>query len=250
MDPAYVKEFAILSAVALLIGVSKAGFGGGTGILVGPLLVLVFPSAKESVGLMLPMLAFCDVAALYPYWRKWDNRNVLVLMPGALVGVALGALALNDMSDYLLKKIIGGVAIAFALLQVYRDWIVRSEKPLTPGWRLGSLVGLGTGFVSTLSHVGGTLTTMYLIPQRLDAERFVGTTTAVYLLVNLAKIPVFVYHGMLTIDMLVTDAPLIPILLLGIALGVYLNRRVPSAWFSRVVLVVVLVTGIQLLVKD
>jgi uncharacterized membrane protein YfcA len=249
MDYDAVREFAILSLVALMIGVSKAGFGGGTGILVGPILVLIFPTARESVGLMLPMLFFCDVAALYPYWNKWDKRNVLVLMPGALIGVAVGAMALGEMSDYFLKKTIGGLAVVFALLQIYRNWIVRSEKPLEPGWVLGSLVGLGTGFVSTLSHVGGTLTTMYLIPQRLDPERFVGTTTAVYLLVNLAKIPVYVKQEMITTDVLLKDAPLIPILLLGIALGVYLNRRVPSKWFSRVVLIIVFVTGFQLLLK-
>jgi uncharacterized membrane protein YfcA len=250
MDYEAVKEFAILGLVALMIGVSKAGFGGGTGLLVGPLLVMVFPSAKESVGLMLPLLAFCDLAALYPYWRKWDTRNVLVLMPGALLGVFLGDRALDHMSDYLLRKTIGGFAVAFALLQIYRDWILRREKPLIPGWRLGSLVGVGTGFVSTLSHVGGTLTTMYLIPQRLESDRFVGTTTVIYLLVNLAKIPVFIHHDMLTSDMLAKDFPLFPLALLGTALGVYLNRRVPGKWFSRVVLVIVLVTGVHLLIKD
>jgi uncharacterized membrane protein YfcA len=109
-------------------------------------------------------------------------------------------------------------------------------------------VGLGTGFVSTLSHVGGVLTTMYLLPQRLTNERFVGTTTAVYFLINLCKIPAYLRLGVLNADIFLRDLPLFPLVLLGTAGGVYLNRRVPGAWFSRVVLGVVLVTGVALLI--
>jgi hypothetical protein len=239
----------ILCLAAMLIGVSKAGFGGGTGIIVGPLLALLFP-AKEAVALMLPLLLACDIFALYPYWRKWDAANVRVLFPGAMVGIVIGYLALGKMSDELLKRAIGGLAIGFALLQVYRDLIIRSEGRLAPRLWHGSLFGLGTGFVSTLSHVGGTLTTMYLIPQKLDSERFVGTTTALYFLVNAAKIPAYLSLDMLNTDVLVQDLPLLPVVFAGTFLGVYLNRRVPAAWFTRVVLVIVFVTGIQLLLGD
>jgi uncharacterized membrane protein YfcA len=241
-------EFAVLCLVALLIGVSKAGFGGGTGILVGPLLILFFP-AKDSIGMMLPMLFACDVISLFPYWRKWDTRNVLMLLPGAIVGVVLGSLALNHMDDYWLTKTIGGLAVGFALLQVYRDWIVKTATALTPRWWLAIPVGFGTGFVSTLSHVGGILTTMYLIPQKMDAERFVGTTTALYFLVNLIKIPPYIYLDVLKPEGFIRDLPLFPIVLVGTLLGVWLNRRVPGQWFSRMVLVFVLLTGIWLLVK-
>lgn len=238
----------ILVLVALLIGISKAGFGGGTAILVGPLLLILYP-AKESVALMLPLLFACDVASLYPYWRKWDEFNVLTILPGAAVGIFLGSFALGSISDAFLAKTIGGLAIAFAVLQVYRDWIVRTEKPLAPSLGFGVVVGLGTGFVSTLSHVGGILTTMYLLPQRLENERFVGTTTALYFLINILKIPAYLQLEVLTLDVLLRDLPLFPIVFVGTALGVYLNRRVPGRWFMRVVLVFVLITGIHLLLK-
>lgn len=241
-------DWVALCIAALLIGISKAGFGGGTGVLVGPLLALIFP-AKESVGLMLPLLFACDIVSLYPYWKKWDNRNVLVLIPGAIAGVALGTVVLGAISDQVLARAIGAMAIVFSLLQVYRDWVLKSTKPLVPPWWLGVIVGFGTGFVSTLSHTGGLLTSMYLLAQRLDNERFVGTTTAVYFLINLAKIPAYLQQDLITADVWWRDLPLFPIVFAGTALGVYLNRRVPSAWFSRVVLVLVLVTGVWLLVK-
>jgi uncharacterized protein len=240
-------EIVILCLAALLIGVSKAGFGGGTGIIVGPILALLFP-AKESVGLMLPLLVACDIFALYPYWRKWDLRNVQVLVPGALVGILCAYPLLQKMSDEGLKQAIGGLAVGFAILQIYRDWILKTDQRLEPRFWHGTLFGLGTGFVSTLSHVGGTLTTMYLLPQKLDSERFVGTTTAVYFLVNAAKVPAYIYLDMFNEEILMRDLQLLPVVFVGTFLGVYLNRHVPAQWFTRVVLVMVLVTGIKLLI--
>jgi uncharacterized membrane protein YfcA len=241
-------EYLVLGLAALIIGVSKAGFGGGTGILVAPLLALLFP-AKESVALMLPLLFACDIASLYFFWRQWDQRNVAILMPGALAGIILGTFALDLVSDELLKKSIGGLAIVFAVLQAARAWR-RGSRPVPASAWLGFVVGLGTGFVSTLSHVGGILTVMYLLSQRMDNIRFVGTTTAVYFLINLAKIPSYLYLHMLNAEVMLLDLPFLPAAILGTALGAYLNRRVPGAWFARVVLGLVLLTGCVLLFGD
>jgi uncharacterized membrane protein YfcA len=198
---------------------------------------------------MLPLLFSADVLSLYPYWRKWDLPNVLVLTPGAVVGIALGTWALGMVSDALLGRAIGAMAITFALAQIVRSWLLRNRPAFEPRLWHGSIAGFGTGFVSTLSHVGGVLTTMYLLPQKLDNERFVGTTTAVYFLVNLCKIPAYLKLDLLSLEIFQRDLLVLPAVLAGTALGVYLNRRVPGAVFTRVVLAVVLISGVALLVR-
>ena len=52
----------------MLIGVTKAGFGVGTGILATPLLVLVMPP-KQAIGIMLLLLLLTDILSLFYYWR-------------------------------------------------------------------------------------------------------------------------------------------------------------------------------------
>ena len=49
------QTWLIAGLAVLFIGVSKAGFGGGLGVLTTPLCALAFPS-KEAVGLVLPLL--------------------------------------------------------------------------------------------------------------------------------------------------------------------------------------------------
>jgi uncharacterized membrane protein YfcA len=232
---------------ALLIGISKAGFGGGIGILTGPLLTLFFGSRK-AIGNMLPLLLLCDAIALYPYWRQWDWRNISHLLPGGVVGIVLGAFALRAIDDEALARLIGGLAVLFSILQFARAWYKR-DKPLAPHFWPGFLLGLATGFVSTLSHVGGLLTSMYLLTQRMDARRFVATTTLFYFWINLLKMPVFWQVGMIDENTLLEDLPYAPVVIVGAILGVGLNRHVSDVWFARIVYGSVLVIGVYLLVR-
>src|SRR2546426_12519348 len=82
-------RFIVMCLGAFLIGLSKAGFGGGTGMIVAPLLALVMPP-KLGLGLMLPLLLATDVLALAHYRGQWDRRSVAGLLPPALPGVRLG----------------------------------------------------------------------------------------------------------------------------------------------------------------
>ncbi|MEC8842112.1 MAG: sulfite exporter TauE/SafE family protein, partial [Candidatus Poribacteria bacterium] len=152
-------KFSVLLIGALLIGITKAGFGGGAGLIVGPMLMLVFP-AKESLGMMLPLLFVCDVVSLFFYWRKWDKLNIAFIIPGAVVGIGIGSIFLGRFDDRILAKMIGISAIGFALLQILLNQLIQRKKQFgTQPW-LGILVGAATGFFSTVAHLGGVLTMM------------------------------------------------------------------------------------------
>ena len=164
-------KFSVLLIGALLIGITKAGFGGGAGLIVGPMLMLVFP-AKESLGMMLPLLFVCDVVSLFFYWRKWDKLNIAFIIPGAVVGIGIGSIFLGRFDDRILAKMIGITAIGFALLQILRHQLMqRKEQFRTQPW-LGILVGAFTGFFSTVAHLGGVLTMMFLLAQQLENQPY------------------------------------------------------------------------------
>src|ERR1043166_679550 len=234
------------ACAALLIGISKAGFGGGIGILTGPLLTLFF-GARPAIGKMLPLLVLCDAVALYPYWRQWDLANVRHLLPGGILGILFGAVALQHLDDELLTRLIGALAILFSVLHFGRVRY-QTDEPIPPRWWVGFLVGLATGFVSTLSHAGGLLTSMYLLMQKMDSRRFVATTTVFYFWINLLKMPVFWHAEMVTEQTLIEVLPYAPVVIVGAVVGVLLNQRVSDVWFGRIVHASVLVIGVYLLV--
>ncbi len=97
----------------LFIGVAKAGFGGGLGMLVTPLCVLAF-GPKTAIGILLPLLCAGDAISLYFYWRQWRAENLKFLLPGVLVGVVIGVQLIGQFSPRQLNIAIGIIAVLFA----------------------------------------------------------------------------------------------------------------------------------------
>ena len=59
-------------AAVVLMGIAKAGFGGGIGLIATPLLALVLP-VSDAAALMLPLLIACDVFAVRHYLRSFHS---------------------------------------------------------------------------------------------------------------------------------------------------------------------------------
>ena len=172
-------RFVVLCLGAFLIGLTKTGFGGGAFMVVTPLLALVLPP-KIGLGLMLPLLMATDVMAILYYRGQWDHRNVAVLLPPALLGIVLGGYLLERLSPELLVRLIGLLALGFGAFQLYRSrQPILSDAPRFRPW-LGALLGFAAGVTFTLAHLGGVLTTIFLLPQRLGPARFVATATALF----------------------------------------------------------------------
>ncbi|MEW6306593.1 MAG: TSUP family transporter, partial [Verrucomicrobiota bacterium] len=107
----------LLAATAVLfIGLSKAGFGGGLGMLTTPLCVLAFSSAGQppafAIGVLLPLLSAGDLFSLYHYWGQWERKNLKYLLPGVIVGVIIGVRLIGAFSPRQLNLVIGVLAVA------------------------------------------------------------------------------------------------------------------------------------------
>jgi uncharacterized membrane protein YfcA len=236
----------LLHLGALLIGVSKVGFGGGAGIVVTPLLATIFPP-RDALGLTLPLLLATDIMALYLYRGLWDRRQVRALLPGSLFGIAAASPVLRDLPPAALARVIGALALLFALVPWKR---LAGEKDMEQVARspvLGFAFGTVAGFASALAHVGGILTTLYLLPQRLPNATFVATGSVIFCWMNVAKLAPYIATGLVSRQTLAEDLTLFPTLVLGAGLGFWLNQRIKGEAFSRVVLVIVVITGLKLL---
>jgi uncharacterized membrane protein YfcA len=144
---------------------------------------------------------------------------------------------------------IGITAIGFALLQILRHQLMqRKEQFRTQPWP-GILVGAFTGFFSTVAHLGGVLTMMFLLAQQLENQVFVATAALIYFSINLFKIPVYLKLNIITTQILLRILPFLPLIAVGTMLGVYLNRRTSAKMFTKIILTIVFLTGIRLILK-
>lgn len=240
----------ILTAVfvaTVFIGIGKAGFGGGVGLVSPALYAQVMPM-RVLLPLMQPLLMICDVAAIGVWWRKWDLRNLWLLLPGTVIGVGGGAVLLKTMPERYLQVGLGIISLAFVALQVLRNRGTVTGAGFKPVWWQGALCGAGAGFCSILAHAAGPIITLYLLPQNLGKERFVATTVIYYACLNLVKLPVFIGSGLLTWHVGLSAVYLAPVIGLGVLLGVWMNRKVSEKVFTGIVYVVVVLSAVKLLI--
>ena len=105
---------------ALGVGFSKAGLAG-----IGLLHIVIFAflfGARDSTGVVLPMLLAGDVTAVTAFHQhaRWDY--IRRMLPPACLGVMLAASVMRRLDDALYKPVIGWIILVLAALQILRMW--------------------------------------------------------------------------------------------------------------------------------
>jgi uncharacterized membrane protein YfcA len=239
--------YALAVPAVLIVGFSKAGVGGGLGIMAVPLMALIVPPVQAAAVLM-PLLLFMDVFSLRAYWGIFHRRNLMILLPGSLIGVAVGGLTFGYMNDDMIRILIGAIAILFTLYRwVGLRLLKRAADHRAPPNRATGTFWAGVGgFTSVVAHGGSPPVHIYLLPQRLDKRVFIGTTVILFALVDVMKLVPYALLGTLDKTNLTTALILAPLAPVGIWLGVTFQQRLPEDLFYRVCYTLIFLTGCRL----
>ncbi|BAN48106.1 sulfite exporter TauE/SafE family protein [Metapseudomonas resinovorans] len=243
----FTELFLLGIPAVLLTGISKGGFGGALGGIAVPLLALMMPPT-QAAAIMLPILCMADITGLRRFYGKWDLANLKIMLPGALLGVLIGTLSFGLLSERMIGLMIGGIAIAFFLLNVLNA--AAKQAPSSPRLGKGTLLSGIAGFTSFVAHAGGPPIMMYLLPQQMDKVRYVATVNCFFLLTNAIKLVPYALLGQFSASSLTASLALAPIVVIGVWLGIWLQGRVNHTWFYRIAWAGLLVTGVQLIVQN
>lgn len=232
-------------AATLLMGMSKAGFGGAAGSLGVPLMALVV-APPFAAAVMLPILLALDAIGLVVFRGRADAANLRIILPGAMVGIAMGWLTFGHVDARWIRLLIGIEALAFAFDRF------RAARSTTPAILTAPTVGPGifwsalSGFTSFVSHAGGPPIMQYLMPQNMDKMRLVGTTVIFFSAVNFAKLGPYAQLGLLDLSNLGVSLLLAPAIPLGYFAGYRLLHAVDMRGFNLVTAWTLLAAGTKL----
>jgi len=233
--------YAAAVPAVILLGLAKGGFSG-LGLLSLPLMALV-ASPVQAAAIMQPILMVQDVVSLWAFRRHWSRRNLAMLLPGAAVGVALGYFLAAYVSDAAVALSVGVISIGFAIRRLIVER--RPEPPVATradavrGWFWGAVCG----FTSMVAHAGGPPFQIYVMPQKLPAQVFIGTGAVFFALVNWLKVPPYFALGQFSAENLATSAALAPLAIAATMAGVWLVRRISGERLYTLIYVLLVLVG-------
>lgn len=238
-------EWIFTGLAAFLVGFGKTGLPG-----MGPIIVIimatVFP-AKESTGILLPMLVFADIFAVSFYRHHAMWKILLRLLPLAVAGIISGFFFMGQINNEQLKTVIGAVILAMLLAVIVMKWKNITFNNLN--LPLAGFTGAIAGFTSMISNAAGPIMTVYLVSMDVDKKEFVGSRAWFFAALNLIKIPFSAGLGLITFRSLIFDAKLFPSILAGAFGGYLLINVIPQKIFNIAVQVLAAGSAVYILIS-
>ena len=234
----------ILALIAtFFVGSSKGGLPL-IGMLAVPLMALRI-SPVVAAGMLLPIYIISDMYGLWIYRKSYDLRNIQILVPAAAIGIAVGWATASITSDHMVTILVGVIGLAYcvdALLKARRNLPPRAaDVPRGIFW--GSLAG----FTSCVSHAGAPPYQMYVLPQRLEKMVYAGTSTIIFAIINLMKLPPYWLLGQVNLASLETALYLSPVAIIGAYIGYRLTKIIPEGLFYRFVELALFIVSLKLI---
>jgi len=229
-----------------LLGLSKSGIKG-IGILIVVILAFVF-GEKASTGILLPMLIIADIFAVTYYHRHAQWKYIRKLMPWMVIGVLLGVWLGNDISEEIFKKLMAIIIIGSVVTLFYSE--NRKSSKIPTSRIFSSSAGLLAGFTTMIGNLAGPIANIYFLAIRLPKNEFIGTAAWLFFIINIFKLPFhFFVWKTVSVETLVLNSVLVPVLLLGFFIGVSLVKLISNLHYRRFILAVTAIGALILLFR-
>lgn len=238
-------QWAVAILGALLVGVSKTGIAG-LGILCVVLFAQIMP-AKQSTGVVLPLLCFGDLIAVASYRQHTQWKFLWRLFPWTAAGVLLGYVALGRIDDHQAKVMIGVIVLVLLAVHVARRRRPAANPPAAHGWWFAPTIGVLAGFTTLVANAAGPLMVIYLLAMQLPKMEFVGTGAVFFMLLNLFKVPFMVNLGLINPVSFTFNLWLAPAVFAGAFLGRKILVKLDQRLFENLALVLSAASGVRLL---
>jgi uncharacterized membrane protein YfcA len=234
--------------LSIVAGTCAGGFVSGIAGFAFGLVALSFWTWLIDPHLLAPMAVFGSFVAqtlsLGAVRRSMQWRRVMPFLLGGFVGVPIGVALLQHVDMTTFRITVGAILIAYCSFML----VASNVEPIAAGGRLADgCVGLIGGTMGGLAGLTGPAPTMWCTIRGWDKD----TQRSIFQTFNLAMqtIALITYgvNGTLTAPVLKAFGVMLPAVAVPAWVGARLYKRIDDQLFRRIVLVLLLLSGVVLL---
>lgn len=227
----------LVVALAIFIAAFMQVLSGfGFALLSMPIMTMAIPVEKA-------VIVSTILGALSTAWQSWKLRANAVkelvrrLVMSAFVGMPLGLVVLNLVSDRALRLSLGVAVLVATVLLIAPVELHRMGRSLDYG------AGFVSGVLNTSLSTNGPPLVFGLQARRLPPDQFRATISLVFAFSNMLGITLFAIDGKFTVSGVTASLIALPAWFVGQALAWPIRRRVVGQRFRTLVLTMLFVAG-------
>ena len=232
----------------LAAGAVKGTLGIGLPLVAVPLLATVLDLPTAVALMVVPVLTSNIIQALQGKRKIETLRRFFPLLLTLVPGAIIAAQFLSSVDLRTGSLVLGIIVVLFSLsLSLSQLVPVRFEINKRQERYLNPAVGLVAGFLGGLSNLFGPPLIMYLVALKLEKDAFVTTIGLLFVVASATLYTTLAAVGVLTFDNAVGSLVAAIPVMAGVFIGTRLRSRIPQKTFERVLMVVLILVGLNLI---
>ena len=234
----------MLLGTAVFAGAFVSGMAGfAFSAVAGAILFHVF-QPSEAVPLMMACSVGVQASTLLTLRQHMRWRESLFLIAGGLIAMPIAVFLLQSADTRSLQMAFGGLITAYAAYSLFRPAL--SHLPTMDHQGRNMLIGFGGGLIGGLTAMPGALPTIWCDMHGMPKDQQRGLVQPFIAAMQVSALVLLLTRHELPSNILIDLAVSLPPLAAGTMLGVLMFRRINEALFRRIVLIMLLVSGLSL----
>ncbi|CAN7223182.1 sulfite exporter TauE/SafE family protein [Bradyrhizobium sp. LjRoot220] len=239
-----IAVYLVLSA-AVFAGAFVSGLSGfAFSAVAGAILLHVYPP-MEAVPLMMACSITVQAANLFALRKSMQWKTSLVFIGGGLLGIPIAIYLLQNVDTRTFRLGFGALVVLYATYALFRPAPAYARQMQSQG--RNALVGFGGGLVGGLTAMPGALPAIWCDIHGFPKTQQRGLVQPYIGVMQLFALALMLSHHSLSLKVLVDFGIALPALAAGTAVGIVLFGRINESAFKRIVLGLLLFSGLCLL---